>query len=87
MSDDQHKHVWDVFITADVTRIHDQVISHSPCSHADDIIATIVYQRQGCKCGAERNARVAFERERFRGDDQRRAAGMAPLGDLPGSWG
>lgn len=84
MSD--HKHKWDVFITSDLIREH-RVISHSPCSHADDIIGTAVIQLQGCKCGAQKRAVVGVEKERFRGDDERRAAGLSPLGNLPGSNG
>jgi hypothetical protein len=83
---DEHIHKWDVWITDDLIR-EDGVISKSPCSTADDILAVNVIQLQGCKCGARRRAVVGYEKERFRGDDWRRARGLAPLGNLPGSYG
>lgn len=83
---EKHQHVWDVWITDDLIR-EEQVISRSPCSRMDDILGTAVIQLQGCKCGAQRRAVVGVEKERFRGDDMRRAQGLPPLGNLPGSHG
>lgn len=81
-----HKHKWNVRITDDLIR-EDAVISRSPRSRMDDILAVKVIQLQGCECGAQRRAVVGYEKERFRGDDMRRAQGLPPLGNLPGSHG
>lgn len=86
MADEKHVHKWDVFISGDLIR-EEGLISKSPCSEMDDIIGTKVIQLQGCKCGAVRRALVGIEKERFRGDDWRRARGLPPLGNLPGSYG
>ena len=86
MAENDHKHKWDVWITDDLIR-ENRVISRSPCSHADDILGVAVIQIQGCKCGARKRAVVGIEKERLRGDDERRAVGLSPLGNLPGSNG
>lgn len=87
MTDENHKHVWNVFVSDRLDRQPNVCISRSPCSAYDDIIATVVWQLQGCECGAKSWQLVRCERERFRGDDIRRAQGLAPLGNLPGSNG
>lgn len=86
-TEEKHKHKWEVFVSDKLDREPNVCISRSPCSDMDDIIATVVRQLQGCKCGKTSWRIVRYEKERYRGDDVRRAAGLQPWGNLPGSHG
>ena len=72
---DEHKHDWQPNGTVEVDRV-----SRSPCSTLDDHLWTDIMSVQVCACGAVRRVKVGQRRLRRRGDDYRRAKGLAPLG-------
>lgn len=81
--DKPHEHEWKPGGTTSQT----ELISKSPQSNLDDIIARVSYQTLVCNCGKVKKVQVGIDKERFRGDDMRRAQGLSPLGNLPGSHG
>ncbi len=71
----EHDHVWQPNGTVEQDRV-----SRSPCSRLDDHLWTDILSVQVCTCGAVRKVKVGEKNLRRRGDDLRRAKGLAPLG-------
>lgn len=72
---DEHEHNW-----LEATTLTEDQVSCSPCSRADDHLWEDIILLQTCGCGATRRLLIGFKNRRRRGDDDRIARGMRPLG-------
>jgi len=73
MSD--HAHEWRDGPTTERERV-----DSSPYSRNDDHLRVDILLTQTCACGATRRLWLGYKNQRRRGDDERRARGLQPLG-------